>query len=69
VPATIFSDDRNYALGAYSDRYFRLTTTRVFSCAHCFYPVTDLKRRPAFRFVRKDPAAHSSLLQLGKPAT
>jgi hypothetical protein len=53
TPATIFSDDPRYALGAYSDPFFRLTQTKVFACRQCFYPVTDLKRRPSFRFVRK----------------
>jgi hypothetical protein len=53
APTTIFSDDPDYALGSYSDAYFRLTSTRVFACARCFYPVTDIKRRPAYRFVRR----------------
>ena len=52
-PTTIFSDDPNYALGSYSDAYFRLTPTHVFACARCFFPVTDIKRRPAYRFVRR----------------
>lgn len=51
--ATIFSDSANYALGAYSDAYFRLTPTHVFTCEHCFYPVTDIQRRPSFRYVRR----------------
>jgi hypothetical protein len=53
MPTTIFSDDPDYALGSYSDAYFRLTSTRVFACQRCFYPVTDIKRRPAYRFVRR----------------
>jgi hypothetical protein len=52
-PATVYSDYPNFALGAYSDPYFSLTQTKVFSCTHCFYPVTDLKLRPAYRFVRR----------------
>jgi hypothetical protein len=52
-PATVYSDYPNFALGGYSDQYFSLTQTKVFSCAHCFYPVTDLKLRPAYRFVRR----------------
>jgi hypothetical protein len=53
TPATIFSDDPHYALGAYSDAYFRLTGARPFACERCFYPVTDTKRRPSYRFVRR----------------
>jgi 4-amino-4-deoxy-L-arabinose transferase-like glycosyltransferase len=53
LQATIFSDDPHYALGSYSDPYFRLTSTHVFSCDHCFYPVTDIKRRPGDRFERR----------------
>jgi len=52
-PTTIFSDDPAYALGSYSDAFFRLTSTRVFACGQCFFPVTDIKRRPAYRFVRR----------------
>jgi hypothetical protein len=53
TPTTIFSDAPGYALGAYSDADFRLTSTRVFACPRCFFPVTDIKRRPAYRFVRR----------------
>ena len=53
APTTIFSDDPDYALGSFSDAYFRLTSTRVFACKRCFFPVTDIKRRPAYRFVRR----------------
>jgi hypothetical protein len=52
-PATVYSDYPDFALGRFSDPYFSLTPTKVFSCAHCFYPVTDLKLRPAYRFVRR----------------
>jgi hypothetical protein len=52
-PATIFSDYKDFALGIYSDPYFRLTPAKVFGCSYCFYPVTDLKLRPAFEFVRR----------------
>jgi hypothetical protein len=51
--ATVYSDYPNFALGIYSDPYFSLTPTKVFSCARCFYPVTDLELRPAYRFVRR----------------
>jgi hypothetical protein len=53
MPTTIFSDDSDYALGSYSDAYFRLASTRVIACRRCFYPVTDIKRRPSYRFVRR----------------
>ena len=53
TPTTIFSDAPAYALGAYSDADFRLTSTRVFGCSQCFFPVTDIKRRPAYLFVRR----------------
>jgi dolichyl-phosphate-mannose-protein mannosyltransferase len=52
-PVTVFADGPASALGAFSVPYFRLTSTEVFGCAHCFYPVTDLKLRPAFVFVRR----------------
>jgi hypothetical protein len=52
-PVTIVSDDPHYALGDYSDPYFRLTSRQVLTCAHCFYPVTDIRRRPAYLFVRR----------------
>jgi hypothetical protein len=48
---TVFADESASALGPFSVPYFRLTSTKVFGCALCFYPVTDLKLRPAFRFV------------------
>ncbi len=52
-PVTVFADDPESALGALSVPYFRLTPTKVFDCDRCFYPVTDLKLRPAFVFVRR----------------
>ena len=50
---TVFADGPVSALGPFSVPYFRLTSTKVFDCEHCFYPVTDLKLRPAFLFVRR----------------
>ena len=52
-PVTVFADGPTSALGPFSVPYFRLTPTKVFDCARCFYPVTDLKLRPAFLFVRR----------------
>jgi hypothetical protein len=52
-PVIVFADGRSSALGSLSLPYFRLTSTKVFDCERCFYPVTDLKRRPAFLFVRR----------------
>ncbi len=51
--ATVFSDEPNHALGSYSDAYFRLTPDRPFTCRQCFYPVTDIRRRPSYRYVRR----------------
>jgi hypothetical protein len=52
-PVTVFADDPTSALGPLSVPYFRLTPVKVFDCERCFYPVTDLKLRPAFVFVRR----------------
>lgn len=52
-PVTVFADGPSSALGPLSVPYFRLTSTKVFDCERCFYPVTDLKLRPAFLFVRR----------------
>ena len=52
-PATVFSDDPGSALGASSLPYFRRSTVKVFACRNCFYPVTDIRVRPGFLFVRR----------------
>jgi dolichyl-phosphate-mannose-protein mannosyltransferase len=65
-PATVYSDYPNFALGGFSDPYFSLTPTKVFRCTNCFYPVTDLKLRPAYRFVRRSPP--SAFFELDEPA-
>jgi hypothetical protein len=52
-PVTVFADGPVSALGTASVPYFRLTPTKVFDCGTCFFPVTDLKLRPAFVFVRR----------------
>ena len=51
--ATVFSDDAGSALGASSIQYFRRSTVKVFACNNCFYPVTDIRVRPGFLFVRR----------------
>jgi hypothetical protein len=51
--ATVFSDDPGSALGASSLPYFRRSTVKVFACRNCFYPVTDIRVRPGFVFVRR----------------
>ncbi len=52
-PVTVFADGPSSALGPFSVPYLRLTSTKVFDCTGCFYPVTDLKLRPAYLFVRR----------------
>jgi hypothetical protein len=49
----VFSDDPGSALGASSLPYFRRSTVKVFACRNCFYPVTDIRVRPGFVFVRR----------------
>jgi glycosyl transferase family 87 len=51
--ATVFSDDPGSALGASSLPYFRRSMVKVFACHNCFYPVTDIRVRPGFVFVRR----------------
>jgi hypothetical protein len=51
-PASVFSDDPGSALGSSSSPYFRRSTETVFACHYCFYPVTDVRVRPDFLFVR-----------------
>ena len=52
-PITVLADGPASAMGPSSVPYFRLTPTKIFECESCFYPVTDLRLRPAFRFVRR----------------
>ncbi len=52
-PVTVFADGPSSALGPFSVPYFRRTSTKVFDCKGCFYPVTDLKLRPSYLFVRR----------------
>jgi hypothetical protein len=52
-PVTVFADGPSSALGPFSVPYLRLTSTKVFASKGCFYPVTDLKLRPAYLFVRR----------------
>jgi hypothetical protein len=52
-PVTIFSDSSTSALGVISEPFFRLTSTQIFKCGGCFYPVTDVRTRPAYRYVRQ----------------
>ncbi|HEY3841814.1 MAG TPA: glycosyltransferase family 39 protein [Acidimicrobiales bacterium] len=52
-PVTVLADGPTSAFGPLSVPYFRLTPTKVFDCQECFYPVTDIKLRPAFLFVRR----------------
>ena len=51
-PVTIFSDLPDVALEGSPMGSFELTPPRVFTCDACFYPVTDLRRRPDYRFQR-----------------
>jgi Dolichyl-phosphate-mannose-protein mannosyltransferase len=52
-PATVYSDDPGSALGSSSLPYFHRSTVKVFACHNCFYPVTDIRVRPGFLFVRR----------------
>jgi hypothetical protein len=49
---TVFGDDKGDTLGPGFGRYFRIGPT-VFSCTRCFYPVTDVPRRPYLRYDRR----------------
>ncbi|HUC04767.1 MAG TPA: glycosyltransferase family 39 protein [Acidimicrobiales bacterium] len=52
-PVTVLADGPTSAFGPLSVPYFRLTPTKVFDCTRCFFPVTDIKLRPGFLFVRR----------------
>jgi Dolichyl-phosphate-mannose-protein mannosyltransferase len=48
----VFGDDPEDTIGPGFDHYFRLGPA-VFSCARCFFPVTDVPRRPYLHYVRR----------------
>ena len=49
---TVFGDDPGDTIGPGFARNFRLGPP-VFSCARCFFPVTDVPRRPYLRYDRR----------------
>ena len=49
---TVFADDPGDTIGPDFHRYFTLGPP-VFRCARCFFPVTDVPRRPYLRFDRR----------------
>ena len=49
----MFSDDPGSALGASSLPYFPPIDGEGLRCRNCFYPVTDIRVRPGFLFVRR----------------
>ena len=49
---TVFADNRGDTLGPGFERYFQLGPP-VFKCARCFFPVTDVPRRPSLRYDRR----------------
>ena len=49
---TVFGDNRGDTLGPGFDRYFQLGPP-VFTCTRCFFPVTDVPRRPYLRYDRR----------------
>ena len=49
---TVFGDDRGDTIGPGFTRYFRLGPP-VFTCTRCFFPVTDVPRRPYLRYDRR----------------
>jgi hypothetical protein len=49
---TVFADNRGDSIGPGFERYFRLGPP-VFTCARCFFPVTDVPRRPSLRYDRR----------------
>ena len=51
-PTTIFTDTADAPFES-ATAAFQLTPGPVIACGDCFYPVTDLRRRPAFRFQRR----------------
>ncbi len=53
--STVFADEPGNPLGPGFWRYFRVGPP-VFHCFRCFFPVTDVPRRPYLRYVRRtDP--------------
>ena len=49
---TVFADNRGDTLGPGFERYFQLGSP-VFTCTRCFFPVTDVPRRPYLRYDRR----------------
>ena len=49
---TVFADNRGDTLGPGFERYFQLGPP-VFTCTRCFFPVTDVPRRPYLRYDRR----------------
>ncbi len=49
---TVFADNRGDTIGPGFERYFQLGPP-VFTCARCFFPVTDVPRRPSLRYDRR----------------
>jgi hypothetical protein len=49
---TVFGDDPGDTIGPGFVRNFRLGPP-VFKCARCFFPVTDVPRRPYLRYDRR----------------
>jgi hypothetical protein len=50
--STVFGDDRGDTIGPGFTRYFR-NGPPVFTCTRCFFPVTDVPRRPYLRYDRR----------------
>ena len=49
---TVFGDDQGDTIGPGFARYFQLGPP-VFTCTRCFFPVTDVPRRPYLRYDRR----------------
>jgi Dolichyl-phosphate-mannose-protein mannosyltransferase len=49
---SVFIDNHGDTIGPGFDRYFRLGPA-VFTCDRCFFPVTDVPRRPYLHYVRR----------------
>jgi len=50
--STVFGDDHGDTIGPGFTRYFQLGPP-VFACTRCFFPVTDVPRRPYLRYDRR----------------
>jgi hypothetical protein len=50
--STVFGDDQGDTIGPGFTRSFRLGPP-VFTCTRCFFPVTDVPRRPYLRYDRR----------------